>query len=202
MTDKMNINFTKQLNTCLFQLVLFIGLIGAFTTNSEKAHAQAGELYTASEVVNAGHNFFGKTAGAIAGALEKTFARYGLPNGYILGEEASGAFIGGLRYGEGKLHTKNAGDHTVFWQGPSIGFDYGADGNRTMMLVYNLPDIDSIYKRYFGVSGSAFVLGGIGVTALTNKGVHLIPVRSGVGARIGVNIGYLKLRKTPRINPF
>lgn len=186
----------------MYQLVLFVGLISAFTLHFDKAHAQAGEVYTAKEVVNAGHNFFGKTAGAIAGALEKTFARYGLPNGYILGEEASGAFIGGLRYGEGKLHTKNAGDHTVFWQGPSIGFDYGADGNRTMMLVYNLPDIDSIYKRYFGVSGSAYVLGGIGVTALTNKGVHLIPVRSGVGARIGVNIGYLKLRKTPRINPF
>lgn len=202
MTDKTNLSYTKQLKLCIFQIVLFIGLVGAYTLNSEKAHAQAGEVYTAQEVVNAGHNFFGKTSGAIAGALEKTFARYGLPNGYILGEEASGAFIGGLRYGEGKLHTKNAGNHTVFWQGPSIGLDYGADGNRTMMLVYNLPDIDTIYKRYFGISGSAYIVGGIGVTVLTNKGVHLVPVRSGVGARLGINIGYLKLRKTPRINPF
>ena len=202
MTDKTNISYTKRLKLCIFQAVFFIGLIGAYTLNSEKAHAQAGEVYTAQEVVNAGHNFFGKTSGAIAGALEKTFAKFGLPNGYILGEEASGAFIGGLRYGEGKLHTKNAGDHTVFWQGPSVGLDYGADGNRTMMLVYNLPDIDSIYKRYFGISGSAYVIGGIGVTVLTNKGVHLVPVRSGVGARLGINVGYLKLRKTPRINPF
>ncbi|MFK7902281.1 MAG: DUF1134 domain-containing protein [Nitratireductor sp.] len=175
----------------------------AFTTLSPtKANAQAGAVYTIEEVVKAGHGFFGKTSGALAGALEKTFGRYGLPNGYILGEEASGAFIGGLRYGEGTLHTKNAGEHKIFWQGPSIGWDYGADGNRTMMLVYNLPDIDSIYRRYFGVSGSAYVLGGIGVTALTNKGVHLIPVRSGVGARLGVNVGYLKLRNSPRINPF
>lgn len=203
MTNKTNISYINNIKHCILQFALFIALVGVVTlNNAEKAHAQAGEVYTADEVVKAGHNFFGKTAGAIAGALEKTFARYGLPNGYILGEEASGAFIGGLRYGEGKLHTKNAGEHTVFWQGPSIGFDYGADGNRTMMLVYNLPDIDSIYKRFFGVSGSAYILGGIGVTALTNKGIHLIPVRSGVGARLGINVGYLKLRKTPRINPF
>lgn len=202
MTNKINTNFIKQIHNSILHLVLFLGLLGSVSLTPHKAAAQAGEVYTAQEVVNAGHNFFGKTSGAIAGALEKTFAKYGLPNGYILGEEASGAFIGGLRYGEGNLHTKNAGEHKVFWQGPSIGWDYGADGNRTMMLVYNLPDIDSIYKRYFGVSGSAYAVGGVGVTALTNKGVHLIPVRSGVGARLGVNVGYLKLRKTPRINPF
>lgn len=202
MTNKTNTNFIKIIRSSILHLILFLGLLGTTTLAPNKAAAQAGEVYTAQEVVNAGHNFFGKTSGAIAGALEKTFAKYGLPNGYILGEEASGAFIGGLRYGEGNLHTKNAGEHKIFWQGPSIGWDYGADGNRTMMLVYNLPDIESIYKRYFGVSGSAYAVGGVGVTALTNKGVHLIPVRSGVGARIGVNVGYLKLRKTPRINPF
>lgn len=203
MTNKTNIRYIDLIKNYMLQFMLFIAIAGAATLHKvDTASAQAGEVYTASEVVKAGHSFFGKTAGAVAGALEKTFARYGLPNGYILGEEASGAFIGGLRYGEGKLHTKNAGEHTIFWQGPSIGFDYGADGNRTMMLVYNLPDIDSIYRRYFGVSGSAYVIGGIGVTALTNRGVHLIPVRSGVGARLGVNVGYLKLRKTPRINPF
>ena len=99
----------------------------------EKAQAQAYRTYTVQEIVDAGHGFFGSTSGAIAGVVERAFEKYGLPNGYILGEEAGGAFIGGLRYGEGKLFTKNAGDHKIYWQGPSVGWDYGIDGNRTMM---------------------------------------------------------------------
>jgi hypothetical protein len=134
--------------------------------------------------------------------VEKVFSKYGMPNGYILGEEAGGAFIGGLRYGEGTLTTKNAGDHKVYWQGPSVGWDYGLDGNRTMMLVYNLPSVDQVYTRYFGVSGSAYVVGGVGVTALTRQGVNIIPIRTGIGARLGVNVGYLKMSKLPKINPF
>ncbi|MEM9277635.1 MAG: EipA family protein [Pseudomonadota bacterium] len=177
-------------------------LLAAIMFNTAHANAQASNHYSAQEVVDAGHRFFGATSGNLAAAFEKTFAEYGLPNGYILGEEAGGAFIGGLRYGEGFLYTKNAGDHKVFWQGPSIGWDYGADGNRTMMLVYNLPAVDTIYHRYLGVTGSAFLVGGVGVTALTRQGVHLVPIRTGVGARLGVNVGYLKLRRTPRLNPF
>lgn len=188
-------HFSNAVLSIIFLMVMMFATI-------EKANAQSSNHYSSQEVINAGHNFFGATSGNIASALERTFAKYGLPNGYILGEEASGAFIGGLRYGEGLLYTKNAGDHKVFWQGPSIGWDYGGDGNRTMMLIYNLPDVDLLYRRYFGVSGSAYLVGGVGVTALTRDGVHLVPVRTGVGARVGVNVGYLKLRKTPRINPF
>ena len=165
-------------------------------------NAQAYNTYTIQEIVDAGHGFFGATSGALAGAVEHAFAQHGLPNGYILGEEAGGAFIGGLRYGEGKLFTKNAGDHKVYWQGPSIGWDYGLDGNRTMMLVYDLPDIDYIYSRFFGVSGSAYMIGGLGVTALTRNGVNLVPIRTGIGARLGVNVGYLKLSRLPKVNPF
>lgn len=183
----------------LFALFLALVAIQAYTTG---AKAQASAQYTPQEIVDAGHQFFGATSGNLAAALEQTFAKYGLPNGYILGEEAGGAFIGGLRYGEGMLYTKNAGDHKVFWQGPSVGWDYGLDGNRTMTLVYNLPDVSEIYKRYLGVTGSAFLVGGVGVTALTRNGVHLVPVRTGVGARLGVNVGYLKLRQQPTINPF
>jgi hypothetical protein len=186
----------------LIQLAAFIMLFSILIAHSEKAHAQASSTYTAQEVIDAGHNFFGKTSGSIAAAIEQTFGKYGLPNGYILGEDAGGAFIGGLRYGEGTLYTKNAGDHKVFWQGPSIGWDYGLDGNRTMMLVYNLADIPSLYRRYYGVSGSAFLVGGVGVTALTNQGVHLVPIKTGVGVRLGANVGYLKLTTQPRINPF
>lgn len=183
----------------LFAIFILLALI---ITSPTKTFAQSNSHYTSQEVLSAGHRFFGATSGNLAAAFEKTFSKYGLPNGYILGEELSGAFIGGLRYGEGTLFTKNAGDHKVFWQGPSIGWDYGGDGNRTMMLVYNLPHVDEVYKRYLGVSGSAYLVGGVGVTALTRQGVHLVPIRTGVGARLGVNVGYLKLRRTPRINPF
>lgn len=188
--------------TLFFQVLAFLAVFLVVTTAAKQANAQGSDRYSIQEVVNAGHGFFQSTSGHIATAIEKVFAKRGQPNGYILGEEASGAFIGGLRYGEGVLYTKNAGDHKLFWQGPSVGWDYGADGNRTMMLVYNLPSIDAIYRRYFGVSGSAFLIGGVGVTVLTNKGVNLIPIRTGIGARLGVNIGYLKIRSTPRINPF
>ena len=186
------------LNALLLSLVILTLTIAS----QSQANAQSSQHYSSQEVVDAGHRFFGATSGSLAAAFERAFAKYGLPNGYILGEEAGGAFIGGLRYGEGYLYTKNAGDHKVFWQGPSVGWDYGADGNRTMMLVYHLPEVNQLYKRYAGVTGSAFVVGGVGVTALTRRGVHLVPIRTGVGARLGLNIGYLKLRKTPRINPF
>ncbi|MBL4598604.1 MAG: DUF1134 domain-containing protein [Rhizobiaceae bacterium] len=184
-----------------FVLVLAL-FLATLVLSSNRANAQSSERYTTREVVDAGHRFFGSTSGSLASAVERAFSKYGLPNGYILGEEASGAFIGGLRYGEGVIYTKNAGDHQVYWQGPSVGWDYGVDGNRTMILVYNLPSIEDLYRRYFGVSGSAYLIGGVGVTVLTRSGVHLVPIKTGVGARLGVNIGYLKLRRTPTSNPF
>lgn len=177
-----------------------LGLLAAL--QPVPARAQASEYYTLQEVVDAGHGFFGQTSGNIAKAIEKVFAERGMPNGYILGEDAGGAFIGGLRYGEGSLSTKNAGQHKIYWQGPSVGWDYGIDGNRTMMLVYNLPNVDTVYRRYFGVSGSAYAIGGIGITALTREGVNIIPIRTGIGARLGVNVGYLKMSRLPKINPF
>ncbi len=167
------------------------------------ARAQdAGSHYTAQEIVDAGHGFFGSTSGGLAKLVEKAFQDYGLPNGYILGQEASGAFIGGLTYGEGDLYTKNAGQHEVFWQGPSIGIDYGGDGNRTMMLVYNLPAVDSVYGRFGGVSGSAFIVAGLGMTVLQRDGMLVVPIRTGVGARLGLNVGYLKMTPRPTWNPF
>lgn len=174
----------------------------AFVLPASQARAQADQYYSIQEVVDAGHGFFGATSGALASAVEKVFARHGMPNGYILGQEAGGAFIGGLRYGEGRLHTKNAGDHMVYWQGPSLGFDYGVEGNRTMMLVYNLPSVDFVYNRFFGVQGSAFAVGGLSVTALARQGVGIVPISTGIGARLGVNVGYLKMTRLPRVNPF
>src|SRR6266550_1663020 len=122
--------------------------------------------YSSNEIIDAGHRFFGSVSRGLAEIVEKTVSKWGLPNGYILGEEASGAFIGGLRYGDGTLYTRNAGDARVFWEGPSIGFDAGADGARTMMLVYNLPQTGAIFGRYHGINGSAYFIGGFGMTAL------------------------------------
>jgi len=164
--------------------------------------AQAQNTYNQNEVVNAGHGFFGSTSSGLATLIERAVASYGLPNGYILGEEGSGALVGGLRYGEGTLFTKNAGDHKVFWQGPSIGWDFGGDGNRTMMLVYNLTGTEKIYRRFIGVSGSAYLVGGLGMTVMKHGDTLLVPVRTGVGARLGVNVGYLKLRPYATWNPF
>ncbi|WP_420839851.1 DUF1134 domain-containing protein [Allorhizobium sonneratiae] len=160
------------------------------------------DQYTIQEVVDAGHSFFGSTSGALAKVVEKAFSQYGLPNGYILGQEGSGAFIAGLTYGEGTLYTKNAGQHPVFWQGPSLGLDYGGDGNRTMMLVYNLPSVDSLYSRFGGVSGSAYVVAGFGMTVLKNDNMVIAPIRTGIGARLGINVGYLKLTPQATWNPF
>jgi len=158
--------------------------------------------FSSNELVDAGHRFFGGVSRGLAMIVEKAVSQWGLPNGYILGEEASGAFVGGLRYGDGTLYTKNAGDLRVFWQGPSIGFDAGADGARTMMLVYNLPRTDAIFERFGGINGSAYFIGGFGMTALVANNITVVPIRSGLGLRLGANLGYLKFTNRPTWNPF
>jgi hypothetical protein len=168
----------------------------------DPAPPQSNDTYTAQEIVRTGHNFFGKVTEGLASVVEHAVGNYGQPNGYILGQEGAGAIVGGLRYGEGTLYTKNAGQHPIYWQGPSIGFDVGAEGNRTMMLVYNLPSIDAIHDRFAGVAGSAYLVAGVGMTVLTKKGIYVVPIVSGVGARLGVNIGYLKFTPHATWNPF
>jgi hypothetical protein len=162
----------------------------------------ASNQFSANEVIDAGHHFFGSVSRGLAALVEKAGNQWGQPNGYILGEEAGGAFIGGLRYGDGTLYTKNAGDVRVYWQGPSLGFDPGADGARTMMLVYNLPRTEAIFERFGGIAGSAYFVGGLGMTALTANDIVVVPIRSGVGLRLGANLGYLKFTTRPTWNPF
>lgn len=174
---------------------------------SSAAAAQAMQNYSAAEIVTSGHQIFGRMSGNIATMVEQIVARHGLPNGYVIGEEASGAVVGGLRYGEGMLYTKSDGARRVFWQGPSVGLDLGGDGNRTMMLVYDLPHLEAIYRRFAGVNGAAYLIGGFGMTVLAHKEagrqpVVLVPIRTGVGARLGVNMGYLKFTAEPTWNPF
>ena len=161
------------------------------------------QAYQSNELVDNGHRFFGSVSRGLALTIEEAVRRWGEPNGYVLGQEASGAFVGGLRYGEGTLYTRNAGDRKIFWQGPSLGFDFGGDGARTMMLVYNLNRVDDIYQRFGGVDGSLYFIGGFGFTALTaGDGITLVPIRTGVGARLGINVGYLKLTPEATWNPF
>ena len=130
---------------------------------------QSPEAYSPDELVASGHQFFGSISRGLASGIESAGRRWGKPNAYVLGQEGSGAFIGGLRYGEGKMYTRNAGQRRIWWQGPSVGFDAGADGDRTMMLVYNLPAVEAIYRRFGGIDGSAYIVGGLGFTALTPK---------------------------------
>ncbi len=158
--------------------------------------------YSQNEIIGAGHRFFGAVSEGLASVVEYAFQKQGRPNGYILGEDAGGAFVAGLRYGEGTLYTKDAGVHKVFWQGPSVGYDFGGEGSKTMVLVYNLRDPRQIYERYAGVQGSAYIVGGVGIQFQAHGSVTLAPIRSGIGLRLGANVGYLKYTREPTWNPF
>ncbi len=158
--------------------------------------------YSSSEILNAGHSFFGNVSKGLASIIEHAFQRGGRPNGYILGESAGGAFIAGLRYGEGVLHTKDAGRHKVYWQGPSIGYDFGGEGSKVLILVYNLRHLSEIYARFGGVAGSAYLVGGVGITYQAHNHVVMAPIRAGLGLRLGANVGYLKYTRRPTWNPF
>ncbi len=187
----------------IFVAALFSAL--SFTAFTSSALAQSGpvsETYSADELVATGSEFFGSVAQGLASVVERAVSEFGLPNAYILGQEGSGAIFAGARYGEGDMFTRNAGQRDIFWQGPSIGFDVGGDGSRVMMLVYNLPNVDSIYGRYPGVDGSAYAVGGLGMTVMKYHDIYIVPIRSGVGARLGVNVGYLKFTDQPTWNPF
>jgi hypothetical protein len=196
----------QKMHPVLRVLVLSLALIGAGSAGglaqSVPGPEPAHENFSSNELVTTGHRFFGTVSRGLATVIENAVSHWGQPNGYILGEEGAGAFFGGLRYGEGVLYTKNAGDLKVYWEGPSLGWDFGGEGSRTMMLVYNLPATQAIYQRFAGIGGSAYFVGGFGMTALTANNVVLVPIRSGVGLRLGANIGYLKFTQQSTWNPF
>lgn len=158
--------------------------------------------YSMHEITRAGHGFFGAVSQGLASVIEYAFRKQGRPNGYILGEDLGGAFVAGLRYGRGWLYTRDAGQHPVYWQGPSIGYDAGGDGSKVMILVYRLRDPHDIYRRFAGVEGSAYVVGGVGINFQSHGDMVLAPIRSGIGLRMGANIGYLKYTRRPTWNPF
>ncbi len=158
--------------------------------------------YSSNEILDTGHHFFGNVSEGLAKVVEYSFQRNGRPTGYILGEEAGGAIVAGLRYGEGTLYTKGYPPQHVYWQGPSLGYDFGANGSKSLTLVYNLQYPAQIYERYAGVDGSAYLVGGVGITFQQHDDVILAPIRAGLGLRLGANVGYSKYTPSPTWNPF
>ncbi|MBO6520491.1 MAG: DUF1134 domain-containing protein [Rhodospirillales bacterium] len=156
------------------------------------AHAQdEDKTFSAEEIKNAAEGFFGATTAGLAEVIEKIFSDLGRPTAYIAGEEVSGAFVVGLRYGKGDLNIKAGGTSKIFWQGPSVGFDVGGNASKTFVLVYGLNSKDAIYKRFPGVEGTFYFVAGLGVNYQGDGDIMLAPIRTGVGLRTGANIGYL-----------
>lgn len=191
---------TRFSRLCILSIVAFfaIGLPASLAGRSDRDT----DTYTMQEIIDAGHGFFGITTSGFAQMVEYVFQQKGRPSAYIIGEEGAGAFIGGLRYGEGTLYPKSGGSYKVFWQGPSVGFDFGGNGSRTLTLIYNMDSPDELFSRFVGVEGSAYFIGGFGVNFQQDDRLRLAPIRTGVGARLGANVGYLKYTREPTWNPF
>jgi len=157
--------------------------------------------FSIDEIQGASKGFFGTLSSELAGVIEYSFRKLGRPTGYILGNDGGGAVLAGIRYGKGRLYTP-AGAYRIYWQGPSLGLDLGAEGSKTLMLVYNLKTPADALSKFGGLAGSAYVVGGVGVTFLTDGDVIVAPIRSGVGLRLGASIGYLKFTHESTWNPF
>ncbi|MEP7241022.1 MAG: DUF1134 domain-containing protein [Devosia sp.] len=185
----------------LKRLLLSLALVAGFASPTLAA-GSVSDSFSVDEIVKTGGEFFGSVSQGLASLVEKAASQFGLPNGYVLGEEGSGALFVGGRFGEGTLYTRNKGDYPVFWQGPSIGLDVGGDGSKVMMLVYNLKSTNDIFTRVPGVDGSVYVVGGLGMTVMKQGNLVIVPIRSGVGLRSGINVGYLKFTEQPTWNPF
>ena len=154
------------------------------------------------DLLGAAEGVFGKGAKGLGGLIEDILKKQGQPNGYIVGREGGGAFVVGLRYGSGTLHHKVEGEKPVYWTGPSIGFDAGANAGSTFVLVYNLYDSEDLYRRYPSGEGVAYLVGGFNASYLRRGDVVLIPIRVGAGLRLGANVGYMKFSKKQRWLPF
>lgn len=197
----MRIKFLKPLALAL-AVAMTLPAVAQQTGSISKASRTSAPTYSNAEIVAAGHEFFGKTSRGIAKAVEYVFHNRGQPTAYIVGEEGSGAFFGGLRYGEGTIYYKSGARQHIFWQGPSLGFDFGGNGSRAMVLVYNSESPRDLYGRFPGVEGSAYLVGGLGVNFQERDNIVLAPIRTGVGARLGANVGYLKYSGRADWNPF
>lgn len=160
------------------------------------------DTFDEDSVLKAATDFFGASTEGLAKVIEKAFKEQGRPNAYIKGEEAGAAITVGLRYGDGQLVMKGGTGSRVFWAGPSIGFDLGANASKVFTLVYHLPKASAIYQRFPGVDGSLYYIGGAGINYQRLNGITLAPIRLGVGLRAGASVGYLHYRREKSLNPF
>jgi hypothetical protein len=158
--------------------------------------------YQQDDLIGAAEGVFGKGAEGLARLIEDVLKKQGQPNGYIVGREGGGAFLVGLRYGSGTLHHKVEGEMPVYWTGPSLGFDAGANAGNTLVLVYNLYDSQDLYRRFPSGEGVAYLVGGFNASYLRRGDIVLIPIRVGAGLRLGANVGYMKFSKKQRWLPF
>ncbi|NKB21634.1 MAG: DUF1134 domain-containing protein [Alphaproteobacteria bacterium] len=166
------------------------------------AQNTSNDTYSEDEILEKAKGFFGHTTAGLAKGIEKVFSDLGKPNGIILGEEAGGAFFVGLRYGKGELNQKKSANRKVFWQGPSVGFDFGGNASKVFTLVYHLKNPTELYRRFPGVDGSLYVIAGISLNYQQAGNVVLAPIRTGVGLRAGANIGYLHYSQEHSWLPF
>jgi hypothetical protein len=169
---------------------------------ADAAKSADNNTYDQDSVIKDAAAWFGKGSEGLAKVVEKAFKDLGRPNGYIKGEEAGGAISVGLRYGHGTLHLKSGANRTVHWQGPSIGFDLGANASKVFVLVYHLPNAENLFQRFPAVDGSFYYVGGAGINYQRRDNITLAPIRLGVGLRAGASIGYVHYTKTKTLNPF
>lgn len=177
-------------------------IAAAQASSSPEAAAAQGNTYAKDDLIGAAEGVFGKGAEGLARMIEDLLEKQGEPNAYIVGREASGAFIVGARYGSGTLYHKIEGQRPVYWTGPSIGFDAGANAGNTFVLVYNLYDSEDLYKRFPAGEGQAYLVGGLTASYMRWGDIVLIPIRVGAGLRLGVNAGYMKFSEKQRWLPF
>lgn len=163
---------------------------------------KATQGYSIDEVREITHGFFGTISTNLASVIEYAFSKSGRPSAYVLGKEGGGAFLAGVRYGSGTLFMRSGGKEKIYWHGPSLGTDFGAAASRTMFLIYGLNEPADLYRQFTGVDGSAYFVGGIGITFLKGGKVIMAPIRSGIGLRLGANIGYIRFTPRPTWNPF
>lgn len=160
------------------------------------------EGYTIDEIRMASAGFFGLVSANLGSVIEHVFRKSGRPTGYILGTEGGGALLAGVRYGKGKLYMRSGGTQEIFWHGPSLGADVGGDGSKTLFLIYKLNAPEQLYSSFTGVDGTAYLVGGVGATLVTNGSVVMAPIRSGLGLRLGASIGYIRFTPRATWNPF
>ena len=170
--------------------------------SQDPATAPEGDGYTIDEIRAASAGFFGQVSAGLGSVIEYVFRKSGRPTGYILGTEGGGAFLAGVRYGKGTLYLRSGGTQLVYWHGPSLGLDVGGEGSKTLFLIYKMGAPEDLYSNFTGVDGSAYLVGGVGATLVTNGSVIMAPIRSGLGLRLGANIGYIRFTPNATWNPF